>query len=225
MCGPFTVNVYLQGGDAASRFQDKETTWRWRSDRQCGSHCRVSHSSPSGHVKSCAHTPAQQSWKATVKRKMQNQRNGLTPGQGDLLSGSCSNDSIELSAQISAWKLMEMSCNCSRASDHLCLVLFIPPLLERGFVSRGCGLDLSSVFVIAALLKGKSEWKTVKNCVWQESRKGVWSVLFLFCKMAAKCPSVQTEVLPLALWASWARMNVSRWCASGAGATEARNTV
>ena len=25
MCGPFTVNVYLSGGDAASRFQDKET--------------------------------------------------------------------------------------------------------------------------------------------------------------------------------------------------------
>ena len=87
-----------------SRFQDKETTWRWRSDRECWSHCRVSHSSPSGRVKSCAHTPAQQSWKATVKWKMQNQRNGLTPGQGGLLSGSCSNDRIELSTQISAWK-------------------------------------------------------------------------------------------------------------------------
>lgn len=97
----------------------------------------------------------------------------MVPGKGGLLSGSCSNDRIELSAQISAWKLMEMSCNHSRASDHLCLVLFISPLLEWGFVSRGCGLDLSSVFVIAALLKGKSEWKTVKNCVWQESKKGM----------------------------------------------------
>lgn len=107
--------------------------------------------------------------------------NGLSPGKVALLSGSCSNDRIELSAQISAWKLMEMSCNRSGASDYLSVFSSLhSPSLSGGFVSRGCGLDVSSVFVIAALLKAKSEWKNQKNlCVWQESRKGVWICFLL----------------------------------------------
>ena len=199
ICGPFTVNVYPQGIDVASHFQDKETTWRLHNDKECGLHCWVNHSSPSDHMKPCAHTPAHESWKATVKWKMQSQMNGLSPGEGGLLSGSCSNDRIELSAQMSAWKLMEMSCNRSGASDHLSVFSSLHSTrLERGFVSRGCGLGLSSVFVFAALLKGKSEWKIVNNCVWQESRKGVWSVFcFCFVRWQPKAPPCRQKVFLL----------------------------
>lgn len=64
--------------------------------------------------------------------------NGLSPGEGGLLSGSCSNDRIELSAQISAWKLMEMSCNRSGASDYLSVFSSLhSTLLERGLCLTG----------------------------------------------------------------------------------------
>lgn len=64
--------------------------------------------------------------------------NGLSPGEGGLLSGSCSNDRIELSAQISAWKLMEMSCNRSGASDYLSVFSSLhSTLLERGLCFTG----------------------------------------------------------------------------------------
>lgn len=76
------MNVYLQGIDVALHFQDKETMWRLYNDKECGSHCWVNDSNPSDHMKSCAYTPAHQSWKATVKWKVQNQMNGLSPVEG-----------------------------------------------------------------------------------------------------------------------------------------------
>lgn len=82
-------------------------------------HCiaQANLSSPSDHVKSCAYAPAHQYWKATVKWKFQNQRNGISTIEGGLLSGSLFKSQKELFAQICAWKLMETSSNSFRASD------------------------------------------------------------------------------------------------------------
>ena len=131
--------------------------------------------------------------------------NGLSPGEGGLLSGSCSNDRIELSAQTSAWKLMEMSCNRSGASDHLSVFssLHSAPL-ERGLCLTGLWFRYELCLCDRCSAKRKVRMENCEELCLARIQKGrVICFLFLFCKMAAKRPSMQTEALPLALWASF----------------------
>lgn len=56
--------------------------------------------------------------------------------------------------------------------------------LKHCFVSGGCYLNWSSIFVTDAL-RGESEaWKILKNGLWQGSREVVWSV---FCFSFVRC--------------------------------------
>lgn len=142
----------------------------------------VNHPSPSDRIKSCAYTPPHQYWKATVKWKFQNQMNGISPVEGGLLSGSCSNDRksfLSKSVLRNWWRLVVTAPGLQIIS--LCLSSLHSVPLKKCFVSGG-SLNSSSIFVIAALrLKSELNFEEVFLA---KSRKVVWSI---FCLSFVRC--------------------------------------